>query len=296
MDKVKTGELIREARKAKNYTQSELGDMLGVTNKAISRWECGDSFPDVGVLENLAQILGLKIQDIVTGEIHQVEEINTEQALAELLRQSKIQLREKKNRVLGILLAFATFFCGILAGTVGLSGSVLFFDDAHGAVYYVLFALTLTIIVYGWSVQDGDAVSNSKKVKVISIISAISLFWAVFMTGAVSLLVNNGYVPFGMELGKIGPFIAIQLIIVFVLNIIQIAVELFWLVKRSGEIHFCFILQATVLYISALYGNLLHRMASVDEFFTSLLVRTGIVMVEMTIALIIMRIITARKN
>ncbi len=296
MDKVKTGELIREARKAKNYTQSELGDMLGVTNKAISRWECGDSFPDVGVLENLAQVLGLKIQDIVTGEIHQVEEINTEQALAELLRQSKIQLREKKNRVLGILLAFATFFCGILAGTVGLSGSVLFFDDAHGAVYYVLFALTLTIIVYGWSVQDGDAVSNSKKVKVISIISAISLFWAVFMTGAVSLLVNNGYVPFGMELGKIGPFIAIQLIIVFVLNIIQIAVELFWLVKRSGEIHFCFILQAAVLYISALYGNLLHRMASVDEFFTSLLVRTGIVMVEMTIAFIIMKIVKAGKK
>lgn len=296
MDKVKTGELIREARKAKNYTQSELGDMLGVTNKAISRWECGESFPDVGVLENLAQVLGLKIQDIVTGETHQVEEINTEQALAELLRQSKIQLREKKNRVMGIILAFATLFCGILAGTVGLSGSVLLFDDAHGAVYYVLFALTLTIILYGWSVQDGDAVSNSKKVKVMSIISAISLFWAVFMTGAVSLLVNNGYVPFGMELGKIGPFIAIQLIIVFVLNIIQIAVELFWLVKGTGEIHFGFILQAAVLYISALYGNLLHRMSSVAEFFISIFVRTGIVMVEMAIAFIIMKIVKAGKK
>lgn len=296
MDKVKTGELIREARKAKNYTQSELGDMLGVTNKAISRWECGDSFPDVGVLENLAQILGLKIQDIVTGEIHQVEEINTEQALAELLRQSKIQLREKKNRVLGILLAFATLFCGVLAGIAGLSGSIFCFDDAHGTEYYVLFALTLTIIVYGWSVQDGDAVSNSKKVKVMSIISAISLFWAVFMTGAVSLLVSNGYVPFGMELGKIGPFIAIQLIVVFVLNIILIAVELFWLVKGSGEIHFCFILQAAVLYISALYGNLLHRMASVDEFFTSLFVRTGVVMAEMAIAFIIMKIVKAGKK
>ena len=36
MDKIKTGEIIREARKAKNYTQSELGDMIGVTNKAVS--------------------------------------------------------------------------------------------------------------------------------------------------------------------------------------------------------------------------------------------------------------------
>lgn len=43
MDKVKTGELIRDARKAKKYTQSELGDLLGVTNKAVSRWEKGVS-------------------------------------------------------------------------------------------------------------------------------------------------------------------------------------------------------------------------------------------------------------
>ena len=41
MDKKKTGELIREARTKKNYTQTELGDLIGVTNKAVSRWENG---------------------------------------------------------------------------------------------------------------------------------------------------------------------------------------------------------------------------------------------------------------
>lgn len=51
MDKKKTGILIREARIKKNYTQSELGDLIGVSNKAVSRWENGDSFPDIGVLE-----------------------------------------------------------------------------------------------------------------------------------------------------------------------------------------------------------------------------------------------------
>ena len=64
MDKIKTGQLIREARKKKNYTQNELGDLLGVTNKAVSRWENGDSFPDIAVLEELARLLDLKIQDI----------------------------------------------------------------------------------------------------------------------------------------------------------------------------------------------------------------------------------------
>ena len=43
MDKQKTGELIKNARIKKGYTQVELGDLLGVTNKAISRWEKGVS-------------------------------------------------------------------------------------------------------------------------------------------------------------------------------------------------------------------------------------------------------------
>lgn len=41
MDKQKTGNLIKEARVKKNYTQAELGDLLGVSNKAVSRWENG---------------------------------------------------------------------------------------------------------------------------------------------------------------------------------------------------------------------------------------------------------------
>lgn len=91
MDKKKTGSLIKEARINKNYTQSELGDLLGVTNKAVSRWENGDSFPDVGVLENLSAILDLRIQDIVTGETEKKDEA----AVTEIVRLAKLQQREK---------------------------------------------------------------------------------------------------------------------------------------------------------------------------------------------------------
>lgn len=158
MDKLKTGELIREARKGKKYTQSELGDLIGVTNKAVSRWENGESFPDIGVLENLAQVLDLKVQDIVTGEVQQDDknEIDMEEALTELLRQSKIQLREKKKRILGIVAAVMALSCAVFVGIAGLQGPWGIFASSSGIAYYILYGLTLMLILYGWSVQGRE--------------------------------------------------------------------------------------------------------------------------------------------
>lgn len=95
MNKEKTGELIREARIKKNYTQSELGDLLGVTNKAVSRWEKGESFPDVGVLENLSSILELKIQDIVKGNIESEED--DKEVITDIIRFARMQQKEKSR-------------------------------------------------------------------------------------------------------------------------------------------------------------------------------------------------------
>ena len=87
MDKQKTGELIRNARIKKGYTQVELGDLIGVTNKAISRWEKGDSFPDISVIEELSRVLDIRIQDIVIGD---VTEPDSETAVTEVVRAKKI--------------------------------------------------------------------------------------------------------------------------------------------------------------------------------------------------------------
>lgn len=91
MDKKKTGTLIREARIKKNYTQSELGNLIGVSNKAVPRWENGDSFPDIGVLENLSGIPDVKIQDIVVGEISADDTgRGKENIITEVIRMAKL--------------------------------------------------------------------------------------------------------------------------------------------------------------------------------------------------------------
>jgi len=68
MDSIKTGKFIQELRKAKKLTQNDLADLLQVTNKAISRWETGEGFPDVVLLPRLSEVLSVTIDDILNGE------------------------------------------------------------------------------------------------------------------------------------------------------------------------------------------------------------------------------------
>lgn len=68
MDNEKTGKLIYEARLQKGLTQQQLAERLHVTNKAVSKWERGLSFPGVDLLQALAEALGLTVTELLAGE------------------------------------------------------------------------------------------------------------------------------------------------------------------------------------------------------------------------------------
>ena len=68
MDASFTGTKICELRKQKNMTQKELAELLNVTNKAVSKWECGKNFPDLVLLHPLADILGTSVSDLLGSE------------------------------------------------------------------------------------------------------------------------------------------------------------------------------------------------------------------------------------
>lgn len=67
MDYQKVGRYIADCRKKKNMTQRELADKLGVTNKAVSKWETGQGMPDVSVLLDLARALEVSVESILQG-------------------------------------------------------------------------------------------------------------------------------------------------------------------------------------------------------------------------------------
>lgn len=63
-----TGSLITQLRKEKNLTQKELADTLGVTDKAVSKWETGKSYPDVALLPKLTSALGVSVDVLLANE------------------------------------------------------------------------------------------------------------------------------------------------------------------------------------------------------------------------------------
>lgn len=64
----KFADLLYELRKEKNLTQSELAEKLGITNKAVSKWETGEAMPDTAQLLPLAEILGVSVDELLRGE------------------------------------------------------------------------------------------------------------------------------------------------------------------------------------------------------------------------------------
>ena len=61
------GERIKALRKERNMSQRELAEYLHITDKAISKWERGLSFPDITVLIPLSEVLGVSLYDLLTG-------------------------------------------------------------------------------------------------------------------------------------------------------------------------------------------------------------------------------------
>jgi transcriptional regulator with XRE-family HTH domain len=68
MDKYKFGEFIYQKRKKQGLTQEELGKRLGVTNKAVSKWEVGETTPDITMLEPLAKELQVTVDELLKQE------------------------------------------------------------------------------------------------------------------------------------------------------------------------------------------------------------------------------------
>ena len=69
MDQVKIGKFIADCRKRANLPQMQLAEKLGITDRAISKWETGKALPDSSIMLELCGLLGITVNDLLSGEV-----------------------------------------------------------------------------------------------------------------------------------------------------------------------------------------------------------------------------------
>ena len=97
MDQLKIGKFIAECRKQKKLTQMQLAEKLGITDKAISKWERSIAMPDTSIMLELCDILGISVNELLSGEKISME--NNNQKNEQLLLDMAKEL-EKKNKTI----------------------------------------------------------------------------------------------------------------------------------------------------------------------------------------------------
>lgn len=97
MDQIKIGKFIAECRKNANLTQMQLAEKMGITDKAISKWERGIAMPDSSIMLELCDVLKINVNELLSGEKISMENNNqkNEQLLLDMAKEV-----EQKNKII----------------------------------------------------------------------------------------------------------------------------------------------------------------------------------------------------
>ena len=97
MDLVQIGKFIAQLRKEHEFTQEKLGEILGVTNKTISRWETGTYLPPAEMLASMSNLFHVTINELLSGKRLTQDEykIAAEKNLRQVVKASSFTLKEK---------------------------------------------------------------------------------------------------------------------------------------------------------------------------------------------------------
>ncbi|MBQ8904959.1 MAG: helix-turn-helix transcriptional regulator [Ruminococcus sp.] len=159
MEQTKIGSFLKELRKQKGLTQEQLAEKLNVSNRSVSRWETGNTLPDIAVLVELSEFYNIDIKEILDGE-RRNNDINMESK--ELIN----AITNYTNRDMEIILnkikrysciAICTLFLGIIF-------AIFDFSKKFYQITDLLFGLALISIIMIWLLSN-DKIEEARKKK-----------------------------------------------------------------------------------------------------------------------------------
>lgn len=145
MEQVKIGKFIASKRKEQGLTQLQLAEKLGITDRAVSKWETGKSLPDASLMPELCKLLKITINDLLCGEVVSVENYNekAEKALLEMVKKEETQ--NKKLMMYENVIGFGSTISFLIQILV----AVFFVKNSTAQI--LLFILAFAFLIIGVS-------------------------------------------------------------------------------------------------------------------------------------------------
>lgn len=140
MDTLKIGRFIARVRKEKNMTQEELANILGVTNKTVSRWENGNYMPDLSLLKPLSEALDVSLNELLSGE-KDIDVKDADENIFNLTNYSSLVISKILKNVYIIVMIFGLFL--IISALLVTSP-----ESSFGAIYS---AIGLSMFIFGFN-------------------------------------------------------------------------------------------------------------------------------------------------
>ena len=150
LDQDKIAKFIATNRKKKKYTQEQLGEILGVSAKSVSKWENGRTLPDIGLFPKLAKVLGVSIADLFAGEII----VKGTEENIDIINNSTEMLIKRNNKI--IIKKTLKIFVALFALATLLLGIFYYYDNFYKYKVYALSSLDEDFYINGYLVQNID--------------------------------------------------------------------------------------------------------------------------------------------
>ncbi len=228
MDLEKMGTFIMEKRKQKGLTQKELADILHLSNRTISKWECGKGIPDSSIMIELCEILDISVNELLSGEelSGDVYKAKADENVMALIEESGTRRKGDFVSLLeSILTELVIFFFVVFCGYLNIMNSAVVIDyvdvpaalmvlGASGIIlkatgFYRDFFYALKISVWGKEVDSKGMVNRAACAVIIVILAAFLAGGTLSVVSMVNTLVtttpvNEGGMYAALAVGKLG--------------------------------------------------------------------------------------------
>lgn len=164
MNQIKIGEFISSQRKIKNLTQVALAEKLGITDRAVSKWERGKGLPDASLMIDLCEILGITVNELLCGEkINMENKENKNEKNEQLLLEMANDVEQKNKKIwtsmwMILILSTTATITGIFIATLLIPEGVLLFLTYLGiGVFFLIpccYALKLEVSVGAYKCKN----------------------------------------------------------------------------------------------------------------------------------------------